>query len=125
MDPIGLVLENFDGIGSWRVTDDGSPINPTGQLVDGTKLNGVADLRNALVKYSPQFVRVATEKLLIYALGRGTEYYDMPLVRSIVHSAEKDKYRFSTLVIGVVKSQPFQMNQKLESRGNGQERASR
>jgi len=93
--------------------------------VDGTKLNGVADLRNALVKYSPQFVRVATEKLMIYALGRGTEYYDMPLVRAIVHSAENDKYRFSTLVTGVVKSQPFQMNQKLESGGNGQEVAVR
>jgi hypothetical protein len=125
MDPIGLVLENFDGIGQYRTLDDGSPINPSGQLVDGTKLNGIADLRGALVKYSPQFVRVVTEKLMIYSLGRGTEYYDMPLVRSIVHSAEKDKYRFSSLVIGVVKSQPFQMNQKLESSGNGQERASR
>jgi mono/diheme cytochrome c family protein len=125
MDPIGLVLENFDGIGQWRTLDDGSPINPSGQLVDGTKLNGVADLRAALVKYSPQFVRVVTEKLMIYGLGRGTEYYDMPLVRSIVHNSEKDKYRFSSLVIGVVKSQPFQMNQKLESAGNGQERASR
>jgi len=125
MDPIGLVLENFDGIGQWRTLDDGSPIDPSGQLVDGTKLNGVADLRAALVKYSPQFVRVVTEKLMIYGLGRGTEYYDMPLVRSIVHNSEKDKYRFSSLVIGVVKSQPFQMNQKLESVGNGQERASR
>ena len=125
MDPIGLTLENFDGTGQWRTLDDGSPIDPSGKLVDGTKLNGVADLRNALVKYSPQFVRVVTEKLMIYALGRGTEYYDMPLVRSIVHSAEKDNYRFSSLVIGVVKSQPFQMNQKLETSGNGQERASR
>jgi hypothetical protein len=125
MDPIGLVLENFDGIGQYRTLDDGSPINPSGQLVDGTKLNGIADLRAALVKYSPQFVRVVTEKLMIYSLGRGTEYYDMPLVRNIVHSAEKDKYRFSSLVIGVVKSQPFQMNQKLETSGNGQERASR
>ncbi len=125
MDPIGLTLENFDGIGQYRVTDDGTPINAAGVLVDGTKLNGINDLRGALVKYSPQFVRVVTEKLLIYSLGRGTEYYDMPLVRSIVHSAEKDKYKFSSLVIGVVKSQPFQMNQKLESSGNGQERASR
>jgi mono/diheme cytochrome c family protein len=125
MDPIGLTLENFDGTGQWRTLDDGSPIDPSGKLVDGTKLNGIADLRNALVRYSPQFVRVVTEKLMIYALGRGTEYYDMPLVRSIVHSAAKDNYRFSSLVIGVVKSQPFQMNQKLESSGNGQEVASR
>jgi hypothetical protein len=125
MDPIGLVLENFDGTGQWRLADDGSPIDPSGKLVDGTTLNGVTDLRNALVKYSPQFVRVVSEKLMIYALGRGTEYYDMPLVRSIVHSADKDNDRFSALVIGVVKSQPFQMNQKLETSGNGQERASR
>jgi len=125
MDPIGLTLENFDGVGQYRTLDDGSPIDPSGQLVDGTKLNGIADLRAALVKYSPQFVRVVTEKLMIYALGRGTEYYDMPLVRGIVHASEKDKYKFSSLVIGVVKSQPFQMNQKLESSGNGQERASR
>jgi len=125
MDPIGLTLENFDGTGQWRLLEDGSPIDPSGQLVDGTKLNGIADLRNALVKYSPQFLRVVTEKLMIYALGRGTEYYDMPLVRGIVHSGEKDNYRFSTLVIGVVKSQPFQMNQKLESSGNGQEIALR
>jgi len=125
MDPIGLTLENFDGIGQYRALDDGTPINAAGVLVDGTKLNGINDLRGALVKYSPQFVRVLTEKLLIYSLGRGTEYYDMPLVRSIVHSAEKDKYKFSSLVIGVVKSQPFQMNQKLETSGNGQERASR
>jgi len=124
MDPIGLVLENFDGTGQWRTLDDGSPIDPSGKLVDGTKLNGVTDLRSALVKYSPQFVRVITEKLMIYALGRGTEYYDMPIVRSIVHAADKDQDRFSSLVIGVVKSQPFQMNQKLESSGNGQERAS-
>jgi hypothetical protein len=125
MDPIGLVLENFDGTGQWRTLDDGSPIDPSGKLVDGTSLNGVTDLRAALVKYSPTFVRVVTEKLMIYALGRGTEYYDMPLVRGIVHSADKDKDRFSSLVIGVVKSQPFLMNQKLETSGNGQEVASR
>jgi hypothetical protein len=125
MDPIGLVLENFDGTGQWRTLDDGSLIDPSGKLVDGTSLNGVTDLRAALVKYSPTFVRVVTEKLMIYALGRGTEYYDMPLVRGIVHSADKDKDRFSSLVIGVVKSQPFQMNQKLETSGNGQEVASR
>ncbi len=111
MDPIGFSLENFDAIGQWRSTDDGSPINAAGQLVDGTKMNGVADLRNALLRYSPQFVRVVTEKLMIYALGRGTEYYDMPLIRSIVRSAQPD-YRFSSLVLGVVESDPFQMNMK-------------
>ncbi len=75
---------------------------------------GVKDLRAALVKYSPQFERVATEKLMIYALGRGTEYFDMPLIRSIVHEAAKNNYRFSSLVLGVVKSEPFQMNGKLQ-----------
>src|SRR5579871_6702847 len=85
MDPIGFALENFDAVGAWRTTDDDSPINAAGKLVDGTNIDGLKGLREALVRYTPQFVRVVTEKLLIYALGRGTEYYDMPLVRSIVH----------------------------------------
>jgi hypothetical protein len=114
MDPIGFSLENFDAVGHWRTDDDGSPINTAGVLVDGSKLDGVKGLREALLRYSPQFVRVATEKLMIYALGRGTEYFDMPLVRSIVHDAQRDNYRFSSLVLGVVKSEPFQMNGKLQ-----------
>jgi hypothetical protein len=118
MDPIGFALENFDAVGQWRTTDEGAPINPAGVLVDGTKLDGVTDLRKALVRYSPQFVRVATEKLMIYALGRGTEYFDMPLIRSIVHDAERNNYRFSSLVLGVVKSDPFQMNGKIQISGN-------
>jgi hypothetical protein len=127
MDPIGLSLENFNGIGQWRTTDDGSPINASGTLVDGTKLNGVTELRGALVKYTPQFARVLTEKLLIYSLGRGTEYFDMPLVRSIVHSAEHNNYRFSSFVLGVVKSDAFQMNEKMQLSENKepQQRASR
>jgi hypothetical protein len=128
MDPIGFSLENFDAIGAWRTTDDGSPIDASGQLVDGTKINGVVDLRNALLRYSPQFVRLVTEKLMIYGLGRGTEYYDMPLIRSIVHEAEKTNYRFSSLVLGIVKSEPFQMNQKVQISSNApelQQRASR
>jgi cytochrome c551/c552 len=112
MDPIGFSLENFDAIGQWRTLDDGSPIDPSGVLVDGSKLDGVAGLRKALLRYAPQFVRVVTEKLMIYALGRGTEYYDMPLVRSIVHEAEPDNYSFSSLVMGIVKSEPFLMNMK-------------
>jgi len=127
MDPIGFSLENFDAIGEWRTTDDGSPIDPAGQLVDGTRMNGVAGLREALLRYSPQFMRVVAEKLMIYALGRGTEYYDMPLVRSIVHEAEKNNYRFSSLVLGVVKSEPFQMNEKIQisAAQEPQQRASR
>jgi mono/diheme cytochrome c family protein len=114
MDPIGFSLENFDAVGHWRTTDDGAPINTAGVLVDGTKLNGVKELREAMLRYAPQFERVATEKLMIYALGRGTEYFDMPLIRSIVHDAAKNNYRFSSLVLGVVKSEPFQMNGKLQ-----------
>ncbi len=127
MDPIGFSLENYDAIGRWRTTDDGSPIDPSGMLVDGSKLDGVKGLREALLKYSPQFVRVIAEKLTIYAMGRGTEYYDMPLVRSIVRDAEKNNYRFSSLVLSVVKSEQFQMNQKLMSVNpqQNQQRASR
>jgi hypothetical protein len=110
MDPIGFSLESFSAIGQWRTTDDGSPIDASGQLVDGTKLNGVAGLRAALMKYGPQFVRVVTEKLMIYALGRGTESYDMPVIRSIVRNAAADNNRFSALVLGIVNSEPFQMN---------------
>jgi len=112
MDPIGFSLENFDAVGHWRTTDDGAPIDTNGVLVDGSKLDGVNGLRAALVKYSPQFERVAAEKLLIYALGRGTEYFDMPLVRSIVREAQKNNNKFSSFVLGVVKSEPFQMNEK-------------
>jgi hypothetical protein len=111
-EPIGLTLETFDAIGAWRTTVDGTPIDLAGELTDGTKLNGVADLREVLVRYSPQFVRVVTEKLLTYALGRGVEYQDMPLVRSIVRDAAGSNYRFSSLVLGIVKSAPFQMNMK-------------
>jgi len=115
MDPIGFSMENFDAIGHWRTTDDGSAIDALGILVDGSKLDGVKGLREALLRYSPQFVRVITEKLLIYALGRGTEYYDMPVVRSIVRDAERDQYRFSSLLLGVVRSAPFQMNMKSDA----------
>jgi hypothetical protein len=112
MDPIGFSLENFDAVGRWRLTDNGNPIDAAGQLVDGSKLDGVASLRQALMKYSPQFVRVITEKMMIYALGRGTEYYDMPLIRSIVRDAGRNNNKFSSLVLGIVKSEPFQTNMK-------------
>jgi mono/diheme cytochrome c family protein len=112
MDPIGFTLENFDAVGKWRTEDGGVPVDASGELVDGTKMNGVASLREVAIRYSPQFVRVAAEKLLIYALGRGTEHFDMPLVRSIVRDAAPTNYRFSSLVLGVVKSRQFQMNTK-------------
>jgi hypothetical protein len=115
MDPIGFSLENFDLTGRWRDTDEKNPVNASGELVDGTKLNGPADLRQALVGRSDAFVTTATEKLLTYALGRGVHYYDMPAVRTIIHDAARNDYRFSSLVLGIVKSAPFQMKVKKSS----------
>jgi hypothetical protein len=111
-EPIGLAMENYDAIGTWRTKDEGVEIDATGVLVDGTKVDGVASLREVLVRYQDQFVRVVAEKLLTYALGRGVEHQDMPLVRTIVRDAAKDGYRFSSLVMGIIKSAPFQMNTK-------------
>ena len=116
MDPIGFSMENFDAVGHWRTKDGSAPVDNTGFLVDGSKLDGPKAMREALVRYSPQFVRVVAEKLLIYGLGRGTEYTDMPLMRTIVKNAGKENYKFSALVLGVVKSDAFQMNQKAENR---------
>jgi hypothetical protein len=118
MDPIGISLENFDGIGHWRTEDEGTPIDSVGVLVDGTRMEGVTGLREAMLRYSPQFVRNMTERLLTYSLGRGVEYYDMPLVRSIAREAERHNYRFSSIVLGIVKSAPFQMNMKAPSTEN-------
>ena len=112
MDPIGFSLDNFDLIGTWRTADSGEPIDATGQLVDGTKLDGPASLRNALLSRSDVFVRTATEKLLTYATGRALRYYDMPVVRSIARDAAKNDNRFSALIQGIVKSDPFQMRMK-------------
>ena len=122
-EPMGLALENFDAVAAWRTEDDGNPIDATGVMVDGTKLDGVASLREVLVRYSDQFVRVVTEKLLTYALGRGVEDDDMPLVRSIVRDSAASKYRFSSIVMGIVRSPAFQMNMKTADRN--QQRAAR
>ena len=112
MDPIGFSLETFDAVGKYRTIEWGKPLDLTGELSDGLKFQGPAGLRNALMRYSPQFTRVLTEKLLIYALGRGVEYQDMPLIRSIVRDASRNNNRFSSLILGIVKSQPFNMNVK-------------
>jgi len=107
MDPIGLAMENFDVIGRWRTVDNGSPIDTAGQLVDGTHIDGPVELRAALLKYEEQIVRNVAEKMLIYAVGRGTEYYDQPVIRQIVRNAAAEDYRFSSLVLGIVTSEPF------------------
>jgi hypothetical protein len=111
MDPIGFSLENFDLIGKWRSDDDGVPVNAAGRLVDGTALDGPASLRKALLDRREALVETAAGKLLTYAVGRRVEYFDMPALRAIVRSAARTGDRFSSLVIGVVKSAPFQMKQ--------------
>jgi cytochrome c553 len=112
MDPIGFALESFDATGKQRNTEFGKPLDLSGKLVDGQTFNGPSELRGALMKYKPQFVQTVAERLLTYALGRGVEYYDMPVVRDIVRKADQDQDRFSALILGVVESQPFQMNQR-------------
>jgi hypothetical protein len=109
MDPIGLALENYDAIGRWRTEDEGVAIDASGQLVDGTMLDGPASLRKALLTRPEAFVSAMTEKLLMYGVGRETRYYDMPAVRAVMRDAASNRYRFSDLVLGIVKSAPFQM----------------
>ena len=116
MDPIGLALENFDAIGRWRTTDEGVAIDASAQLVDGTPIDGPATLRKALLNRSDVFVTAMTEKLLMYGMGREIKYYDMPAVRGVMHVAADKRYRFSDLVLGIVKSDPFQMRTKTEAR---------
>jgi hypothetical protein len=111
MDPVGFTMENFDAIGHWRTRDNGAPIDASGALPDGVKVNGAAAMINALAAHPEQFVRTMTTMMLTYALGRGLEYYDMPAVRIIAREAAKKDYRFSELVLGIVKSPPFQLNQ--------------
>jgi hypothetical protein len=112
MDPIGFALENFDGIGRWRTNDDGAAIDPAGTMFEGTRVDGPVALRKMLVARPETFVGVMTEKLLTYALGRGLDYYDMPVVRKIVSDAAANGFRFSSFVTGVVDSPPFQMKIK-------------
>jgi hypothetical protein len=114
-------MENFDAIGRWRTEEHGVPIDASARLVDGTEIDGMVDLRNALLKYSDRFVQTTTEKLMIYALGRGVEYYDMPTVRAIARGAAKDDYRFSSIILGIVESDAFRMraaeNEGRDARG--------
>jgi hypothetical protein len=115
MDPLGLALENFDGLGQWRDKEPGGAINPTGQLADGTPIDGPVALRNALLERREVFVRALTEKLMTYALGRGIELDDKPLVRNVAREAAARDYRWSAIVLGIVRSAPFQMKKAPES----------
>ena len=112
LDPIGFALENFDAVGAWRTRDGGTlgdPVDASGQLVDGAHVDGVVALRRALVREPEMFARTLTEKLLTYAVGRGLDASDMPAVRSIVRDAGRQEYRFTSIVLGIVRSVPFQM----------------
>jgi hypothetical protein len=117
MDPIGLALENFDAVGAWRTREAAGPIDVSGELADGTKVNGVVDLRNSIVSRPQMFAGTVTEKLLIYALGRGLDYHDMPAVRGIVREAAQNNYKMSSLILGVIRSTPFQMRTTLVKEG--------
>jgi hypothetical protein len=119
MDPIGLALENFDAVGAWRSEDAGTPIDASGELADGTKVDGVVTLRKALFSRPEIFVGTMTEKLLTYALGRGLDYHDMPAVRAIVRDAAAKNYRFSAIIQGVVHSRPFQMRMAAPAENEG------
>ncbi len=114
MDPIGFALENFDAVGVWRTVDSGMPIDTTGQMFDGAKLDGPVSLRQAVLKHSDSFIGTFTENLLAYGMGRVLEYYDMPGVRAIDRAAAMRSNRFSAFVLGVVKSRQFQMRRAEE-----------
>ena len=113
MDPVGFSLENFDAIGRWRTVEDGQPIDVSGGLPDGRKFNGVSGLEDALRQRPDLFVGTLTEKLMTFALGRGIETYDAPAIRKIIRDAQQKDFRFSSLIVGIVKSAPFTMRKSL------------
>jgi hypothetical protein len=115
MDPVGYSLENFDAVGAWRLKDNGADIVPAGTLLDGTEVNGPEGLRAYLRRSDELFARNFTRHLLMYALGRVVQHYDMPTVRSIARQAAENDYRFSSIVLGIVKSPPFQMRRAEDS----------
>jgi hypothetical protein len=112
MDPLGFALENFDAVGAWRTREAGGRIDASGQLSDGTAVDGVVTLRQALLRQPDVFVSTMTGKLLTYALGRGLDDHDMPALRSIVRESARNNYRFSSLVLGIVESVPFEMRER-------------
>jgi mono/diheme cytochrome c family protein len=109
MDPLGFALDNFDAVGAWRTDDSGTPVDPSGILPDGSAFQGVAGLRKLLVDRREQFVEAVIERLLGYSLGRTVDYNDMPAVRRIEHESAPSQYRWSSIILGIVKSAPFQM----------------
>jgi hypothetical protein len=119
MDPLGFALENFDGIGTWRIADEGTPIDASAMMPSGTTFEGPAGLKKLLLSQPEQFASTVTEKLLAFALGRALEYYDRPAVRKIVRDAAPGGYKWSSIVMGVVNSTPFRMKASGSEPGPG------
>jgi hypothetical protein len=113
IDPLGFALENFDAVGGWRDLDAGRAVDSHGALADGTPVNGVTELRDALAAEPAAFATTVTEKLMIYALGRGLSHSDMPVIRGILREAAGDDYRFEDIVQGIVASAPFRMRSQI------------
>jgi hypothetical protein len=125
IDPVGFALENFDAVGQWRDFDvDGQPVDASGAVPGSGEFRGIDGLEDAVLARPELFVTALTENLMTFALGRGVEYYDAPAVRKIVRDAEKDDYRFSSLILGIVRSVPFQMRRAEGSTAAATERAS-
>ena len=113
MDPVGFALENYDAVGRWRETEGEQPIDSAGSLPGGEPFLGVDGLERALLDRPEMFVGTLTEKLLTYSLGRVVDHRDAPSVRKIVRDAASENYRFSSLILGIVQSSPFQMRRSL------------
>ena len=109
MDPIGLAMDNFDVTGKWRIRENGVPLDTRGDFYDGTPISSPAELQQTLLKRPIPLIRTFTKNLMAYALGRRIEYYDMPEVRRIAAEAQADDYRMSSFILGVIKSDAFQL----------------
>ena len=114
MDPLGFSLENFDALGKWRDVADGEKVDGSASMPDGTAFEGIAGLRKHLTEHKDDYIRTVTEKLLSYGIGRGIEYYDQPAIRKIAREAALSDFRWSSLVLGVIRSQPFTMGTKAQ-----------
>ena len=111
MDPLGFSLENFDALGKWRTVSDGAPIDASAALPDGSRFDGVGGLRTLMLSHREDFLRTFTDRLLSYALGRGTEATDVPAVRKIVRDTASEDHRWSSIILGIVRSTPFAMTE--------------
>jgi hypothetical protein len=114
MDPLGFALENFDALGKWRNVADGESVDVSASLPDGATFQGITGLRNHLLEHRDDYIRTVIEKMLAYSIGRGVAYYDQPSIRQIARDAAASDYRWSSIVLGIVRSRPFTMAMKTE-----------